>query len=98
MTLECRVRSYLPLLAIVSFVLLLTMDPVLANIFDKPTKKLQDLKDGLLLMAKISVAIAFVGCFLAALAGRINWRWVAVVAGVSVALATLDTILTFLYS
>ena len=96
MTLGYRVRPYIPFLAMIAFMLLLTMDPALANIFAKPTQKLQALKTGLLLMAKVSVAIAFVGCFLAALAGRINWRWVAVVAGVSVALATLDTILTFL--
>ena len=96
MTLGHRVRPYIPFLAMIAFMLLLTMDPALANIFTKPTQKLQELKTGLLLMAKVSVAIAFVGCFLAALAGRINWRWVAVVAGVSVALATLDTILTFL--
>ena len=96
MTLGYRVRPYLPLLALVSFSLLLTMDPALANIFAKPPQKLQALKTGLLLVEKVSVAIAFVACFLAALAGRINWRWVAVVAGVALALAILETLLSFL--
>jgi hypothetical protein len=35
------------------------MDPVLANIFEKQPQKLQALKTGLLLVAKVSVAIAF---------------------------------------
>ena len=96
MTLGHRIRPYLPLLAFVSFPLLLTMDSALANIFAKPPQKLQALKTGLLLVAKVSVAIAFVGCFLATIAERINWRWIAVVAGVSVALAILETLLSFL--
>lgn len=102
------VRSYIPFafssgllrafpyiaLAVVGFVFLI--DPALANIFAKPTQKANLIKSGLMTFAKVSVAVAFLACLLGALAGRINWRWVAIVFIVAITIATFDILLGFL--
>ena len=69
---------------------------VLANIFAKPTQKANLIKSGLMTFAKVSVAVAFLACLLGALAGRINWRWVAIVFIVAITIATFDLLLGFL--
>ena len=81
-------------LAVMGFVFLI--DPALANIFAKPTQKATLIKNGLMIFAKVSVAVAFLACLLGALAGKINWRWVAIVFIVAIAIATFDILLGFL--
>lgn len=89
-------RSYLPYVILGAFALLLFVDPALADIFAKPVEKAMAIKLGLMNFAKISVAVAFLACLVGALAGRINWRWVAVVFVVAIAIATFDLLLGFL--
>jgi len=89
-------RSYLPYMILGVFALLLFVDPAWADIFTKPIEKARAIKAGLMNFAKVSVAVAFLACLVGALAGRINWRWVAVVFVVAIAIATFDLLLGFL--
>ena len=89
-------QPILPYLALGFVILLFALDPALGNIFQKPMQKAGVIKEGLMNFAKISVAIAFVICFIAALMGRVNWKWVGVLAFVAIALATFNEILVFL--
>ena len=89
-------RSYFPYVLVGVFALLLLVDPAWADIFTKPIEKARAIKAGLMNFAKVSVAVAFLACLVGALAGRINWRWVAVVFVVAIAIATFDLLLGFL--
>lgn len=91
-----ELRSYLPYMILGVFALLLFIDPALADIFTKPIEKARAVKAGLMNFAKVSVAVAFLACLVGALAGRVNWRWVAVVFVVAIAIATFDILLGFL--
>jgi len=90
------IRSYGPYVLFGAFALLWCIEPALADIFTKPIEKARAVKVGLMNFAKVSVAVAFLACLVGALAGRINWRWVAVVFVVAIAIATFDLLLGFL--
>lgn len=72
------------------------IEPSMADIFTKPLQKGTAIKTGLLSLSKVAVAISFVASLIAALAGRINWRWVGVIASVALAIAGFDLYLQFL--
>ncbi len=89
-------RSWAFYLILASLSAVLLSDPTCADIFQKPIQKAQVIKAGLLTLSKVAVAISFVASLLAALAGRINWRWVGIIAGVALTIAGFDMYLTFL--
>ena len=91
-----RFYKFAPYLLLFLLCGLVFVDPALANIFAKPTQKANLIKSGLMTFAKVSVAVAFLACLLGALAGRINWRWVAIVFIVAITIATFDILLGFL--
>lgn len=84
------------ILLFIGIIVISMVDPAMANIFAKPTEKIKVIKSGLMTFTKVGVAVAFLACLVGALAGRINWRWVAIVAIVAIAVATFDTLLDFL--
>jgi len=96
MTLSFFNKNQCLLFLLIGLLVISMIDPALANIFAKPTQKAQLIKTGLMTFAKVSVAIAFLACLVGALAGRINWRWVAVVFVVAISIATFDILLGFL--
>ena len=89
-------KSYFPYVLLGILALILCIEPALADIFTKPIEKARAVKTGLMNFAKVSVAVAFLACLVGALAGRVNWRWVAVVFVVAIAIATFDILLGFL--
>ncbi len=93
---NARFMTFVPYFLLAILVCVCLIDPAMANIFAKANTKAGQIKSGLLTFAKVSVAVAFVACLVGALAGRINWKWVGIVFGVAIAIASIDIILTFL--
>ena len=89
-------KSYFPYIFLGILALILCIEPAFADIFTKPIEKARAVKVGLMNFAKVSVAVAFLALLVGALAGRVNWRWVAVVFVVAIAIATFDILLGFL--
>lgn len=66
------------------------------DIFANPTAKASFLQAGAITFGKVLVGLMFVGSSIGALAGRVNWRWVAIIFAVGVVLVTVDKITTFM--
>ena len=66
------------------------------DIFSNFTTKATFIQAGAVTFGKVLVGLMFVGSAIGALAGRINWRWVAIIFAVGVALVTVDKITNFM--
>lgn len=66
------------------------------DIFANPTAKATFLQAGAITFGKVMVGLMFVGSAIGALAGRINWRWVAIIFAVGAVLVTVEKITTFM--
>jgi hypothetical protein len=66
------------------------------DIFANPTTKATFIQAGAVTFGKVLVGLMFVGSAIGALAGRINWRWVAIIFAVGVVLVTVDKITNFM--
>ncbi len=80
----------------IAFCLVCLIEPSIANIFAKPIAKGNFIKGGLLNFSKVAIAVCFVVWLIAALGGRLNWRWGGVIVVVAIVIATVDVFLSFL--
>lgn len=88
--------SKVSLALLILFCLVCLIEPSVANIFAKPIAKGRLIREGLLNFSKVAIAVCFVTWLIAALGGRLNWRWGGVIVAVAIVIATLNIFLAFL--
>lgn len=88
--------SRLSLFLFLALCLVFLIEPSVANIFAKPIAKGNFIKGGLLNFSKVAIAVCFVVWLIAALGGRLNWRWGGVIVVVAIVIASIDIFLSFL--